>query len=240
MDREKLKMVSSSSLHIPVITIDGPSGAGKGAIAYNLSALFGWNLLNSGYIYRATAFLVKKKRISISEESRVLEIVRGAKIEFRLCSSGTKVICEEEDITHIISDEYHGGLASKIAINKKIRDELVGKQRGFVKFPGLVAEGRDMGTVIFPNAQLKMFITAGVEERARRRCNQLKEMGITVKIPQLIDEILVRDERDRNRLESPLLPHSDSVLIDTTCLSVEEVIGLVENLARERFEKTDK
>ena len=233
-------MVSSSNSLIPVITIDGPSGAGKGAIACNLSALFGWNLLNSGYIYRATAFLAKKKRISISEVSRVLEIVREAEFKFRLCSGGTRVICEDEDITDIISDEYHGGLASKIAINKKIRDELVGKQRDFVKFPGLVAEGRDMGTIIFPNAQLKIFITAGVEERARRRCNQLKEMGITVKIPQLIDEILVRDERDRNRLESPLVPHSDSVLIDTTCLSVEEVTSLVGNLARKRFEKIDK
>ena len=233
-------MVTLSNPPIPVITIDGPSGAGKGAIASNLSALFGWNLLNSGYIYRATAFLAKKKRISISEESRVLEIVREAKFEFRSCSSGTKVICEDEDITDIIADEYHGGLASKIAINKKIRDELVGKQRGFVKFPGLVAEGRDMGTIIFPNAKLKIFITAGVEERARRRCNQLKEMGITVKIPQLIDEILVRDERDRNRLESPLVPHSDSVVIDTTCLSVGEVMSLVENLARKRFEKIDK
>ena len=151
-----------------------------------------------------------------------------------------KVICEDEDITDIIADEYLGGLASKIAINKKIRDELVGKQRDFVKFPGLVAEGRDMGTIIFPNAQLKIFITAGVEERARRRCNQLKEMGITVKIPQLIDEILVRDERDRNRLESPLVPHSDSVVIDTTCLSVKEVTTLAENLARKRFEKIDK
>ena len=233
-------MVTLSNPHIPVITIDGPSGAGKGAIAYNLSALFGWNLLNSGYIYRATAFLVKKKRISISEESRVLEIVREAKFEFRSGSSETKVICEDEDITDIIADEYLGGLASKIAINKKIRDELVGKQRDFVKFPGLVAEGRDMGTIIFPNAQLKIFITAGVEERARRRCNQLKEMGITVKIPQLIDEILVRDERDRNRLESPLVPHSDSVVIDTTCLSVKEVTTLAENLARKRFEKIDK
>ena len=233
-------MVTLSNPHIPVITIDGPSGAGKGAIASNLSALFGWNLLNSGYIYRATAFLVKKKRISISEESRVLEIVREAKFEFRSGSSETKVICEDEDITDIIADEYLGGLASKIAINKKIRDELVGKQRDFVKFPGLVAEGRDMGTIIFPNAQLKIFITAGVEERARRRCNQLKEMGITVKIPQLIDEILVRDERDRNRLESPLVPHSDSVVIDTTCLSVKEVTTLAENLARKRFEKIDK
>ena len=233
-------MVTLSNPHIPVITIDGPSGAGKGAIASNLSALFGWNLLNSGYIYRATAFLVKKKRISISEESRVLEIVREAKFEFRSGSSGTKVICEDEDITDIIADEYLGGLASKIAINKKIRDELVGKQRGFEKFPGLVAEGRDMGTIIFPNAQLKIFITAGVEERARRRCNQLKEMGITVKLPQLIDEILVRDERDRNRSESPLVPHSDSVIIDTTCLSVKEVTTLVENLARKRFEKIDK
>ena len=233
-------MVTLSNPHIPVITIDGPSGAGKGAIASNLSALFGWNLLNSGYIYRATAFLVKKKRISISEESRVLEIVREAKFEFRSDSSETKVICEDEDITDIIADEYLGGLASKIAINKKIRDELVGKQRDFVKFPGLVAEGRDMGTIIFPNAQLKIFITAGVEERARRRCNQLKEMGITVKIPQLIDEILVRDERDRNRLESPLVPHSDSVVIDTTCLSVKEVTTLAENLARKRFEKIDK
>ena len=233
-------MVTLSNPHIPVITIDGPSGAGKGAIASNLSALFGWNLLNSGYIYRATAFLVKKKRISISEESRVLEIVREAKFGFRSDSSGTKVICEDEDITDIIADEYLGGLASKIAINKKIRDELVGKQRDFVKFPGLVAEGRDMGTIIFPNAQLKIFITAGVEERARRRCNQLKEMGITVKIPQLIDEILVRDERDRNRSESPLVPHSDSVIIDTTCLSVKEVTTLAENLARKRFEKIDK
>lgn len=232
-------MVTLSNPLIPVITIDGPSGAGKGAIASNLSALFGWNLLNSGYIYRATAFLAKKKRIQISEESRVLEIVREAKFEFRSCPSGTKVICEDEDITDIIADEYHGGLASKIAINKKIRDELVGKQRSFVKFPGLVAEGRDMGTIIFPNAQLKIFITAGVEERARRRCNQLKEMGITVKISHLIDEILARDERDRNRLESPLVPHFDSVLIDTTCLSVEEVISLVRNLARKRFEKID-
>ena len=201
---------------------------------------FGWNLLNSGYIYRATAFLVKKKKNINKRRIEVLEIVREAKFEFRSGSSGTKVICEDEDITDIIADEYLGGLASKIAINKKIRDELVGKQRDFVKFPGLVAEGRDMGTIIFPNAQLKIFITAGVEERARRRCNQLKEMGITVKIPQLIDEILVRDERDRNRLESPLVPHSDSVVIDTTCLSVKEVTTLAENLARKRFEKIDK
>ena len=232
-------MISSTKLHVPVIAIDGPSGAGKGTIASNLSSLFGWNLLNSGYIYRATAFLVKKNSVLISEESKVLKIVREANFEFKISSNGTKVICEQEDITDKISDEYYGGLASKIAINKKLRDELVEKQRSFVKPPGLIAEGRDMGTVIFPNAQLKVFITAGAEERAKRRCDQLKEMGITAKISHLIEEILARDERDRNRLESPLVPHSDSILIDTTCLSVEEVIGLVRNLARKRFEKID-
>ena len=232
-------MISSIKTNIPVIAIDGPSGAGKGTIASNLSSMFGWNLLNSGYIYRSTAFLAKKNRVPISEELKVLEIVREANFEFIISSTGTKVICEQEDITDKISDEYYGSLASKIAINKKLRDELVEKQRSFVKPPGLIAEGRDMGTVIFPNAQLKVFITAGAEERAKRRRDQLKEMGITVKISHLIDEILARDERDRNRLESPLVPHFDSVLIDTTCLSVEEVISLVRNLARKRFEKID-
>lgn len=222
--------------NVPVITLDGPSGSGKGTIALALSSQLKWNLLNSGYIYRAMAFLAIKKNISPNEEAKILELVSNSSFELKVLKNQTRVFCEKEDITEIISDECYGNVASRIAVNKSVRNELIAKQRDFAKPPGLIAEGRDMGTVLFPNAELKIFITAAPKERAMRRAKQLKEKGITVRLSPLIDEILARDKRDRDRLESPLIPHSDSIMIDTTCLSVREVVSLVRILAIGKFE----
>ena len=229
--------MAKQSSNVPIITIDGPSGSGKGTIALNLSSYLGWNILNSGYIYRVLAYLATKSNVELNDEIRLSEIASKSNFEFKVGMNETRVFCEEQDITNIVTDEKYGSIASKIAINKIVRDRLLLKQRGFAKMPGLIAEGRDMGTVVFPNAQLKVFITATAEERAKRRFKQLKEKGITVKIAQLIEEILARDKRDRNRLESPLVPHLDSIMIDTTCLTIEEVVDLVRNLATERFDK---
>lgn len=223
---------------VPIITLDGPSGSGKGAIALNLSSHLGWNLLNSGDIYRVLAYLAIKSNVKLDDGMRLSEIAGESSFEFKVDGKETRVICGQKDVTNIIADEKYASIASQIAIIKVVRDRLLLKQKSFAKMPGLIAEGRDMGTVVFPDAQLKVFITAAAEERANRRFKQLKEKGITVKIPQLIKEILARDERDRSRRESPLLPHSDSIVIDTTCLSIEEVVDLVKNLARERFDKT--
>ncbi len=208
---------------IPVITIDGPSGVGKGTIAKMVAKHLGWHLLDSGVLYRATGYSTKKANISSDNVSAVAKIARTLPIRFE----DEKILLRDEDITQIVRQEDVGNLASKVGAHLSVRQALDDLQRSFVKAPGLVADGRDMGTEIFPDAQYKFFLIASAEERARRRFGQLQASGIHVNIADLLREIEERDYRDKTRVARPLRPARDAVVIDTSSLSIDEVFNAV-------------
>lgn len=215
---------------IPIITIDGPSGVGKGTIALILAQKFGLRLLDSGSIYRVLAFGVQKQidsgALNIEDESAVAQIAKNLIIEFVSTSSGLQIKLDEKDITKNIRTEAIGLLASKIAVYSTVRDALLGKQRDFAQLPGLVADGRDMGTIVFPESPVKLFLTASADARAKRRFYQLQKEDIHANLDQIYDGIVARDERDQNRVVAPLKPADDAYVIDTTTLTIEEVIDL--------------
>ena len=217
---------------IPVITIDGPSGAGKGTAARLVAEQLGWHLLDSGAIYRVLAVATLHHQLSIEEEEPLLPIAAHLDVQFEITKDGEgKVILEGEDVTHSIRTEEVGAIASQIAAFPRVREALLRRQRAFKVGPGLVADGRDMGTVVFIDAPVKVFLTASAEERAQRRFNQLKEKGFDVKIGRLLDDIRQRDERDRNREVAPLIPAEGALIIDSTSLSIQEVVNKVLSFA---------
>ena len=210
---------------IGLITIDGPSGVGKGTLAALLAEKLGWNYLDSGALYRLTALACIQKEISLDNiiddtESKIAEIARTLDVKF-LPQGG--VLLEGKEVEALIRTESAGNNASKVAVITKVRDALLQRQKNFFQAPGLVADGRDMGTTVFPQAPLKIFLTASAEERAKRRYKQLIEKGITVKMPDLVVEIQQRDDRDINRSASPLIAAQDALTIDTSQLSIDEV-----------------
>jgi len=221
---------------IPVITIDGPSGAGKGTAARIVAEQLGWHLLDSGAIYRVLAVAIQHHHISVEEEEPLIPIAAHLDVQFEVSEDGqSKVILEGEDVTHVIRTEEIGALASQVAAFPRVREALLRRQRAFKVAPGLVADGRDMGTVVFIDAPVKVFLTASAEERADRRFKQLKEKGVDVKIGRLLDDIRQRDERDQNRKVAPLVPAEGALVIDSTSLSIESVVEQILAFANEKL-----
>ncbi|MDH5484200.1 MAG: (d)CMP kinase [Gammaproteobacteria bacterium] len=219
----------------PVITIDGPSGAGKGTISQNVARQLGWEILDSGSLYRLTALAVSQDGLDMTAEAAIEAVARGLDVHFETDSGGLKIMLRGEDVSEAIRAEDMGMKASSIAAMPGVRAALLERQRAFSSVAGLVADGRDMGTTVFPEAQLKIFMTASCEERAKRRHNQLKEKGISANLPDLVADLAARDEQDANRSVSPLRPADDAVMLDTTEMSIEQVTNKVLDLAKSIF-----
>ncbi len=210
----------------PVLTIDGPSGAGKGTVSRLVARRLGWRFLDSGAIYRALAWAARRRGVDLNDADAVARVAGEMELEF-ICDDDVKVLVDGEDVTDRLQTEECGRIASKIAAYPQVRRALLDKQRAFRRPPGLVADGRDMGTVVFPDAPYKVFLTASAEERARRRYLQLKAQGLDVNLDQIIKDLEERDRRDREREESPLVPAKDAVVIDSSDLSIDEVVDRV-------------
>ena len=219
---------------VPVLTIDGPSGSGKGTISRMVADALGWHMLDSGALYRAVGFAASMEGLDLSDVDAVTRCAQTTKISFRDPKDGseTRVIVNGHDATDEIRTETCGAAASAIAAIPSVRTALLNKQHSFRKAPGLVADGRDMGTVIFPDAAFKVFLTASAEERAKRRYKQLKEKGLGVTLAALLREIQARDVRDAERLVAPLKPADGAVLIDSTGMPIDAVVALVLGLVR--------
>lgn len=211
---------------IPVITIDGPSGSGKGTVAALLAAKLGWNFLDSGALYRLLAFAARNHGVDLTNEEALKLLAAHLDVQFGAAKSGhgMQIILEGEDVTLAIRNEQVGAGASQVAALPVVREALLQRQKAFREPPGLVADGRDMGTVVFPDAPLKIFLTASAEERARRRFLQLKDKGDDVNLASLLDEIQARDERDTQRAVAPLKPAVDAIQLDSTELTIEQVL----------------
>lgn len=218
----------------PVMTIDGPSGSGKGTIARIVSERLGWHLLDSGALYRAVGYAASMAGLDLSDAEAVTRCAETTKITFRDPKDGreTRVYVNSHDSTDELRTEAVGAVASAIAAIPSVRAALVDKQLSFRRAPGLVADGRDMGTVIFPDAGIKVFLTASAEERAKRRYKQLKDKGLAVTLTSLLREIEARDARDAARPVAPLKPAADAVLIDSTGMPVDAVVDKVLSLIR--------
>ncbi|WP_416423019.1 (d)CMP kinase [Pseudomonas sp. App30] len=212
--------------HAPVITIDGPSGSGKGTVAGILAKRLGWNLLDSGALYRLLAFNAGNHGVALDNEALLAQLAAHLDVQFIAATEGQlqRIILEGDEVSSVIRTETAGAGASKVAALPAVRDALLQRQRAFLEAPGLIADGRDMGTVVFPDAPLKIFLTASAEERARRRYLQLKGKGEDVSLSSLLDEIRARDERDTQRAVAPLKPAADAIQLDSTELSIEQVL----------------
>lgn len=209
-------------MQYPVITIDGPSGVGKGTLAQYLCQQTQFHLLDSGAIYRTLAYGVTAAGLALDNLPGLVDLATHLPVEF----VNGKIFYQAQDISQDIRNENVAAVASIIAVIPEVRAALLQRQKAFVQAPGLVADGRDMGTVVFPKAEVKLFLTASAEERAKRRVNQLKNQGVDVNIQRITQDIMARDERDRTRKTSPLVPAADAVEIDTTSLSIEQVCEL--------------
>ena len=212
-----------------VITIDGPSGSGKGTVSRLLAQQLGWHILDSGAIYRVLALAAIHHNIEADDEEALIPLAAHLDVQFEIedPSAPARIILEGEDVTNSIRNEEVGGVASQVAFLPRVREALLRRQRAFKQEPGLVADGRDMGTVVFPSAEVKIFLTASAEERANRRYKELKEKGEDVTIPRLLKAIQERDERDMNRTVAPLKPADDALVLDSTELDANQVLDKV-------------
>nr|WP_159715426.1 (d)CMP kinase [Blochmannia endosymbiont of Camponotus nipponensis] len=217
----------------PVITIDGPSGVGKGTLSKGLAKILGWNLLDSGIIYRVLASVVLENKININHEEKVAVLTETIQITFINSKNNFIISFNGKKIKKDIYTETIGNCASKIATFSQVRKNLLRYQRTFCKCPGLIADGRDMGTVVFPNAKLKIFLYASFKERERRRLHQLQKKKLNVNFELLLSQIRERDERDYTRRSAPLTPAFGSLILDSTYLSAEEVKSKVLMYIRE-------
>jgi CMP/dCMP kinase len=220
----------------PVLTIDGPSGSGKGTISRLVAQALGWHLLDSGALYRILAWVAHEQGVPQTQHQGLKTLASSLQVEFRQATpDDERILLSGRDITRQVRSEECGNRASELAVIPQVREGLKVLQRSFRKPPGLIADGRDMGTVIFPDAGLKIFLTASPEERAKRRYNQLKQKGLNANLRGLFRDIAARDERDQNRAVSPLKPAPEAVVLDSTGDGVQQVVTEVLALARQRF-----
>ena len=224
---------------VPVITIDGPSGSGKGTISRMLAHELGWHFLDSGSLYRLVALGALKHHIPLSDETALAAYARGLNVQFESSDplSDPIIWLENQQINSEIRTEECGNAASQVAAVPMVREALLQRQRDFLAAPGLVADGRDMGTTVFPHANLKIYLNASAEIRAKRRHKQLKEKGIDVNLAALVQDITERDERDSNRAVSPLKPADDAVIVDTSGLDISQVMSEVRELSRQVIDR---
>jgi cytidylate kinase len=220
----------ASGESVPVIAIDGPGGSGKGTVTTRLAKYLGWHFLDSGALYRLTALAVMKKQLALDDEAALGKLAANLDIRFEPGADGVRTLLDEQDVSDHLRNEDTGILASRISAIPAVRAALAARQRRFRQPPGLVADGRDMGTVIFPDAKLKIFLTASAKIRADRRYKQLKEKGESVNLTRLFREIKARDLRDQSRSIAPLRPAEDAVVIDSTELSIDEVFDKIVSL----------
>ncbi len=222
----------------PVICLDGPSGVGKGTICLAVAKKLGWHILDSGSLYRITALQVSRdfpdQPVDSLDTAKLAEIAKNLNVTYEENNGELAILLDGEDITQQIRNEQIGAKASQIAAIPEVREALLARQRAFLVAPGLVADGRDMGTVVFPQAVLKIYLTATPQERAQRRYKQLKEKGIDANLSALVEELRLRDDRDMNRKTAPLKPASDAIIIDTSSLNIEQVTNKVMQLVSQR------
>lgn len=220
---------------VPVIAIDGPSGSGKGTVSRAIATQLGWHFLDSGALYRLVALAAEGQGIDLSNAQALSRVALGMQVRFgSRPDGGEQVFLENCDITDELRHERTGNAASQVAAIPEVRTALLDRQRGFAEPPGLVADGRDIGTVIFPDAALKIFLTATAEERARRRYKQLKEKGLDVSLAALSQEVAERDARDAGRKVAPLAAAPDAIRLDSTGIDAEEIVRRIVRLAHER------
>ncbi|MEH6503398.1 MAG: (d)CMP kinase [Cycloclasticus sp.] len=210
----------------PVLTIDGPGGSGKGTVSKIVAKQLGWNYLDSGTLYRALGIAAINHQIDLGNEKALVELVENINLEFKF-NGDWAVFLNGEDVSQQLQTEEVGNIASKIAIFPAVRQSLLAKQLEFQKLPGLVADGRDMGSVVFPNATHKVYLTASAEERGKRRYKQLIEKGISANLLDVIQDVEKRDERDKNRAASPLTVPEGAVYIDSSFNTIDEVVQLI-------------
>lgn len=226
---------TSSDIAVPVLTIDGPSGAGKGAVSARVATRLGWQLLDSGAVYRSVAAAALDRGLGERDEIGLLELCANLDLSFSAGRNGIAVNLEGQSVDDRLRTEEVSVMSSKVAELPAVRAALLDLQRSFRTYPGLVADGRDMGTVVFPDAPIKIFLDASVEERAKRRHKQLKEKGENVIFLRLFRDLEERDRRDRERAVSPTIPAADAVVVDSTRLSLDEVVEQVVEIALERL-----
>lgn len=210
----------------PVITIDGPTASGKGTVAQHVAQALGWSVLDSGALYRLSALACLDANVAAADEAAVANLARGLDVRF----DGTRILLSGLDVTERIRAEEVGNLASQIAALGAVRLALLDRQRAFRRAPGLVADGRDMGTVVFPDATLKVFLVADVAARAERRCKQLKKKGISANLANLMHDLEERDARDRTRANAPLIAAVDAYTLDSSNLSIDATVNAVLDL----------
>ncbi len=225
----------------PVITIDGPGGSGKGTVGQRLAWKFKWEFLDSGALYRLVGLSALKKSVDLTDVKKITELARDLDAQFavREGEQGEEwiILLEDEDVSQALRTEECASAASQVAQYEPVRAALLERQRAFRVMPGLIADGRDMGTVVFPDAQLKVFLTASPEIRAERRYKQLKAKGINANLSAILADIQARDERDTTRAVAPLVPAKDAIVLDTSDMSVDDVEQKVLELAKQRFQQ---
>jgi len=222
-----------------VITVDGPSGVGKGTMSQMLAEKLGWHLLDSGALYRIVALAAAEAGVSVAEEAELAAIATGLDVEFAIAGNGEEeIMLAGREVSGLLRNEECGRLASSIASVPAVREALLGLQKSFREAPGLVADGRDMGSIVFPDAALKVFLTASAKQRAKRRHKQLKDKGIDVSLPALSRDIEERDKRDSERSVAPLRPADDARMLDSSNQTIEEVTQTVLDWVQEFLEVT--
>jgi cytidylate kinase len=226
----------NTSTTVPIITIDGPAGTGKGTICHALAKRLQWNCLDSGAIYRVFAYAAQQADINLDDMATLCDLAKNLKLQFSIDENNNhKVMLDNQNITLAIRSEQCGQLASKYAAIPEIRQALLERQRQFAIEPGLVTDGRDMGTVVFPNAFLKIYLYASREERAKRRLLQLHAAGNDVSLAQVVEELTIRDARDSQRAVAPMQPAEDAIVVDTTSKSIDDVLEYILELINHRL-----